>query len=445
MHSLSSIVCTTLLTFVVIAMSRAAEVATLKAPDALAKTDADSLPRGMVSEKPSSAPYVETELGYMVPYTEMILGTDVTFEMIPVPGGVFVFGDSSDADDRGEYVLPSVEVELPPFWIARHEITWAAYWPYMRLNDDFAKLQTLKTLIHSKNANEAAATRTVLTALPRLAKAVEQEPSPIDGVTAPTALYDESTTYECGKDPQQPAATMTPYAAKQFTKWLSHTLGVDYRLPTEAEWEYAARAGSTTAYPYGDDPSELDEYAWYEDNSDGKTHPVGEKKPNAWGLHDMIGNVAEWVIDEYSDDLLERTGDGKLSWEQAIHWPTHDFGRVVRGGFWDDLAEDCRSTSRFFSEDVDWKSGDPNLPLSPWWYAAYPSAGVGIRLVRPLHPLSPELAKKFWEPNSPEVAEDVATRVAGGRGKLGVVNSQLPHVQAELENDAVRELLESDE
>jgi len=405
-------------------------------------TSADPLPRGITQQKPTDGPSVKTELGYMVPYTETIAGTEVTFEMIPVPGGTFVFGSSAPKEDRGEYDLPAIEVELPPFWIAKHEVTWAMYWPYMRLNDDFAKLQALHTQLHSTEEEKSLAARTALEALPKLIAAVEQEATEVDGVTAPTPLYDPSKTYESGDDPRLPAATMTPYAAKQFSKWLSLTVGVGYRLPTEAEWEYAARAGSTTTYPFGDDPSELGAYAWYEENSEAVAHPIGEKKPNAWGLHDMIGNVAEWVMDEYDEELLDRQIEGQLDWNEAIRWPTSNTGRVVRGGFWDEMEEDCQSTSRFYSEDRDWKSSDPNLPLSPWWYADDPSTGIGIRLVRPLHPLTPELAKRFWESNSDYVAEDVDIRVQGGRAKRGAVNPQLPHALADLEVKSVRSLLE---
>jgi formylglycine-generating enzyme required for sulfatase activity len=98
--------------------------------------------------------------------------------------------------------------------------------------------------------------------------------------------------------------------------------GASYYLPTETEWEYAARAGSTTDYSFGDDPGQLGEYAWYIGNSGGRTHPVGQRKPNAWGLYDMYGNVWEWVQD---------------------HWYEGLQGRVIRGGSWDHDAGKCRS------------------------------------------------------------------------------------------------------
>ena len=126
--------------------------------------------------------------------------------------------------------------------------------------------------------------------------------------------------------------------AVAFCRRLSEKEGREYRLPTEAEWEYACRAGSATAYCFGDDPARLGEYAWYRKNSGEQTHEVGLKKPNAWGLHDMHGNVWEWCQDRYavhgSSPQKDPSGpeDGVL--------------RVVRGGSWFDYPLPLRSACR---------------------------------------------------------------------------------------------------
>jgi formylglycine-generating enzyme required for sulfatase activity len=117
--------------------------------------------------------------------------------------------------------------------------------------------------------------------------------------------------------------------------------GTKYRLPTEAEWEYAARAGSTTAYSFGDDPGQLGEYAWYTDNSGGQTHPVGQRQPNAWGLYDMHGNVWEWVQDWYGTYAAEPVTDPQ--------GPSSGSNRVVRGGSWYNDARFCRSACRSYA------------------------------------------------------------------------------------------------
>jgi len=132
--------------------------------------------------------------------------------------------------------------------------------------------------------------------------------------------------------------------------------GSAYRLPTEAEWEYAARAGSTTTYSFGDKASKLGGYAWYGDNAGGSTHPVGQRKPNAWGLYDMHGNVWEWVHDWYGPYDVDEVTDPQ--------GPSTDSYRIYRGGGWGTFAGNCRSSERNF--DI------PDTRL----------AGLGFRLLR---------------------------------------------------------------
>src|SRR5919206_182005 len=112
-------------------------------------------------------------------------------------------------------------------------------------------------------------------------------------------------TFEMGRE-GYPLICITHHTAMQYCRWLSVKTGKAYRLPTEAEWEWAARAGTTTPYFFGTDPKKLDEYAWYEPNAEEHTHPVGKKKPNPWGLYDIYGNVAEWCLDHYKKDTYSR-------------------------------------------------------------------------------------------------------------------------------------------
>jgi formylglycine-generating enzyme required for sulfatase activity len=183
-------------------------------------------------------------------------------------------------------------------------------------------------------------------------------------------------TFGMGKD-GYPAICMTQLAAKMYCKWLSAKTGRLYRLPTEAEWEYACRAGTTTAYSFGDQPGQLDEYAWYFDNCDAY-QKVGQKKPNPWGLHDMHGNVTEWVLDQYAPD-----GYAQLAARQETNpvlAPTAIYPRVVRGGSWLDDPEMLRSAARGKS-DPEWKKQDPQIPRSVWYHTN--ADFVGFRVVRP--------------------------------------------------------------
>ncbi len=130
-------------------------------------------------------------------------------------------------------------------------------------------------------------------------------------------------------------------AAVAYTKWLSQLSGKNYRLLTEAEWEYAARAGSNAPYSFGDNESQLEQYAWFKDNSGNKTHPVGQKQANPFGLLDIYGNVAEWVEDTFHADYQGAPIDGTAWVTNGDKWR-----RMVRGGSWSDSPESLRSASR---------------------------------------------------------------------------------------------------
>ncbi len=348
-------------------------------------------------------PAVRLEGAWMVPYEETIPGTDVTFQMIPVPGGTFRMGSPADEADRSADEGPAFEVKVEPFWIGRCEVTWAEYRTYMAACDLFKALEAAN--MRPVNATNEA-----------------------DAVTAPSNLYDPSTTFTNGEDPELPAVTMTQFAARQYTKWVSRLTNRFYRLPTESEWEYACRAGSRTPWSSGDDPDSLDEVAWFADNADETTHPVGGKQPNAWGLHDMHGNVAEWVLDQLADDGYAKQAalPQPVAAAAAIVWPTKLSPRIVRGGAYYDEADRLRSAARRGSEDVAWKDVDPNLPKSPWWYTEEPALGVGMRLVRPSVTPPIDQQTRWWNADVESIRADAADRLQQGRGARGIVDPGLP-------------------
>jgi formylglycine-generating enzyme required for sulfatase activity len=171
-------------------------------------------------------------------------------------------------------------------------------------------------------------------------------------------------------------------------------------LPTEAEWEYACRAGTTTAYSFGDDPAELDDYAWFEENTDEGYRKVGKKKPNPWGLHDMHGNVAEWVLDQYTESGYGDTDAQPIVDPLVV--PKTLYPRVVRGGGWDQSADALRSAARQGS-DEEWIQQDPQVPVSIWYLTD--ALHVGFRVVRPFHEPSDAEKETKWEKSEPVQVE----------------------------------------
>jgi formylglycine-generating enzyme required for sulfatase activity len=200
-----------------------------------------------------------------------------------------------------------------------------------------------------------------------------------------------------------PAICMTQHSARVFCQWLTMKTGRYYRLPTEAEWEYACRAGTTTAFSFGDDPAQLGDYAWYLDNSSEKYQKVGQKKPNPWGLHDMHGNVSEWCLDQYSKDFFDKSKQqGTVKDPLAI--PLTEYPRAVRGGSWDDGPRKCRSAARIAST-LDWKQQDPQLPQSIWYFTD--ALFLGFRVVRPLtEPADEEKTAKWDKSEPPQIDKD---------------------------------------
>lgn len=304
----------------------------------------------------------------MKPYAEKLQHTEIALEMVPIPGGTFKMGSPDDEADRADDEGPVHEVKIAPFWMGKYEVTWDQYETWTDQMDQLRR----------KMMSIEASQRDLL----------------VDGVTRPTEPYTDMS-FGMGKG-DHPAICMTQHAARTFCQWLSAKTGRYYRLPTEAEWEYACRAGTTSAYSYGDDPAALEQYAWFFDNAPDGYEEVGQKEPNPWGLYDMHGNVAEWVLDQYVPDLYAKRSGKRTA--NPLQVPKTLYPRVVRGGSWDDDPEMLRSAARRYSEP-EWKDQDPQLPRSIWYHTD--ALGVGFRVVRPLEEPSEQEKADFWEKCEP--------------------------------------------
>jgi formylglycine-generating enzyme required for sulfatase activity len=287
----------------------------------------------------------------MQPYTETIPGTKVSFTMVPIPAGEFDMGSSRREPGHRPDEAPVHRVAVRAFWMGRTEVTWDEYDQYWQKEPEAA----------------------------RQANKVKIGDSDVDATTRPTPPYADET-FGHGRE-GHPVLGITHHAAMEFCHWLSQKTRKTYRLPTEAEWEYACRAGTKTAYFFGDDPSKLSEYAWYAANSEDLTHTVGQKKPNPWGLYDMYGNVAEWCLDSYRADYYQTLSGTETTLAPVLLPKGNRFGDVVRGGSWADDALRCRSAARRPSQPR-WIRRDPQRPQSIWWLTD--ADFVGFRIVRPL-------------------------------------------------------------
>jgi len=215
------------------------------------------------------------------------LGGGMKMELVYVPAGSFQMGSPDSEQGRNDSEGPVHTVELDGFWMAKYEVTQEQYEAVMGKN-----------------------------------------PSNFKGAKNPVEMVSWNDAADfCRKLADKVGRASSPASA-----------GRTFRLPTEAEWEYACRAGSTTRFCFGDSDNGLDEYAWYTANSGSKAHPVGEKKPNEWGLYDMHGNVWEWCGDWYAE-----YGAGSAKNPQG---PSSGEGRVLRGGSWIHNPYSCRSASR---------------------------------------------------------------------------------------------------
>ncbi|MEJ0056569.1 MAG: SUMF1/EgtB/PvdO family nonheme iron enzyme [Bacteroidota bacterium] len=274
------------------------------------------------------------------------LSPSLNFKMIAIPGGKFQIGSKSIMADNDE--SPTAEIELSPFWMGEHEVTFGEWDLYF--ND--------ASLPQSKN---------------------------IDGVTRATPQYID-LTWGMGRDVNHPVNSMSHQAAMMYCKWLYSRTGFFYRLPTEAEWEYACKAGTNTS---ASEPETLKIFGYFKDNSDNKFHHIKEKKPNAWGLYDMLGNLSEWTIDQYDPAYYSA-----INKTDPMTTPGAKYPRTSRGGSYLDNATQLRCSNRIPS-DVKWNQRDPQVPKSRWWLTD--GMFVGFRVVRPVKQPSKEEIEKFYE------------------------------------------------
>ncbi len=300
-------------------------------------------------------------------FTESVRGSDtsvppVKFEMVYVPEGEFLMGSPTSEAGRQPDEGPQHKVKVRAFWMGKCEVTWDEFYQFWR---DESLFQVIK--LEDMPADLQ----------PKLSKA--------DALSRPTNTYVDEL-YDHGRD-GFPAICMSHHAAMMYCHWLRWKTKKPYRLPTEAEWEYACRAGSTGPYCFDEAKEKLTDYAWFKDNSPdddhekGTTHKVGSKKANKFGLHDMHGNVWEWCLDHYDPKFYEKFAGDKLSL-CPVNKPTDKkWSHTVRGGSWADKSDRLRSAARRGS-DKTWMKFDPQLPQSIWWLTRMDV--IGFRVLLPV-------------------------------------------------------------
>lgn len=273
-----------------------------------------------------------------------IPGTDRTFEMVLVPGGTLVVSENEQ----------KAEIRISPFWLGIHEVT----------HDDYRHFQ-----FRDNDTDDSKWAAGQFDA---------------DAVARPTPPYLD-LTYGMGTRGGFPEVNMTQQAALRYCQWLYQKTGIFFRLPTEAEWEFACRAGGTGQV------ENLGDQAWYFDNGEERYHVVGGKQPNAWGIYDMLGNVAEWTLDQFKPNYLESIRTGM---ENPWLKPEGKHSRTVKGGSYDTFSQDCTCSSRVKSAPK-WQARDPQIPKSIWWNVDAPF--IGFRLLRPAEQPTSEAIEVFFK------------------------------------------------
>ena len=297
-------------------------------------------------------------------FTEHIPNTGVAFNMVPVNGGTFKMGSDEKEPLRGKDEGPVRSVTVSSFFMGEIEVTWDEYWAFYASTMSEGRLDPV--VVMEKNASN---------------------PDAISGPTPPFGIPDQG--WGSGS---RPAITMTHYGAQTYCQWLSRITGKKYRLPTEAEWEYACRGGSETPYFFKGDPSrfvnrglrnkimgvdtsQINSFVVYALNSTGKTQEPSFVKSNPFGLKNLAGNVAEYCSDWYSTEAYKSTGNTVTNPSGPESGEEH----VVRGGSYNSDADAVRSAARDFTQTANWLKTDPQQPKSIWWFSDI--KGIGFRVV----------------------------------------------------------------
>ncbi len=287
------------------------------------------------------------------PYDQKIPGSDFVVKMQAIPAGGFTMGSVENEPGRHTDEGPQRKITLSGFWLAATETSRDAF-------DVFYK-------------DEAT-----------------PQNSDVDAVTRPSQQYIDFSL-GMGKEGGFPVNSLSQYSALMFCRWLYQKTGIFYRLPSEAEWEYACRAGTTSTWFFGNDSAELGKYAWYGANSGNKFQKSGGKLPNAWGLYDMLGNVSEWTLDAYNEKTLAAMKPESA--DPAPVFSTARYPKVLKGGGYGDDAARLRVAGRLPSNTA-WNRRDPQVPKSKWWLTDAPS--IGFRILRPVQTPTKEEADAFY-------------------------------------------------
>ncbi|MCB0748538.1 MAG: SUMF1/EgtB/PvdO family nonheme iron enzyme, partial [Ignavibacteriae bacterium] len=297
-------------------------------------------------------------------FTETIPNSYIYFNMVAIPKGEFTIGSPIDEEFRQDDEGPQKKIKIDPFWIGEIEVTWDEYQQFMKETGKEGRSEDQYAMIASGKK--------------------------LDGITGPTPPYgNPGQGWGKGKFP---AITMTHFAATVYCEWLSEKTGKKYRLPTEAEWEYACRGNKSGAYFFEGDPDDyssetflnnifgadtsiINSYLIYKENSGFRTHLPNKVKANPFGLKNMLGNVKEFCSDFYSENIYSTYTDGQLN----PKGPSAGDEKVVRGGSFKSDAADLRIAARDRTNLKGWMFTDPQVPKSRWWYSD--CKDVGFRVV----------------------------------------------------------------